>query len=297
MRDALAARAEFTGHRYYRYRGCAPVPPEVADFPGQSLGDEALHIDAWGSVDRPDDDPEPQKARIARERAATTVCGRCPVLAECRAYANSETAGGRLAEPDGIWGGMLALDRHRALIKRRQAQADTAVPAAGALAECRTVQKQAVLGALARETDEELVAYRAGMDVRTANWHRAILCGLLGLDKDRASRQELLAAAARLGVLPERARIRPDGPWPVAAAPNGDGSRQRRIAPGMPQQTVLPGYQHLPRGRRPSLIPASRVAAARRARRTPTLRLVAPRPEQLPLPLPMSPVTVLEPAA
>jgi hypothetical protein len=295
MRDALAAREELTGHRHFRYRGCAPVPAEVADFRGQALGDPALHIDAWGSVDRPDGDPEPQRDRIARERAATTACGRCPVLAQCRAYANSETASGKLAEPDGIWGGMLALDRHRALIKRRQA--DTTVPAAAALAECRTAQKQAVLTALAREVDEELVAYRAGMDVRTANWHRAILCGLLGLDKDRASRQELLAAAARLGVLPERARIRPDGPWPIAAAPNGDGSRQRRIAPGMPQQTVLPGYQHLPRGRRPSLIPAGRVAAARRARRTPRLRLVTPRPEQLPLPLPTSPVTVLEPAA
>lgn len=295
MRDALAAREELTGHRHYRYRGCAPAPADVADFPGQALGDPALHIDAWGAVDRPDDDPEPQKARIARERAATAVCGRCPVLAQCRAYANSETPGGRLAEPDGIWGGMLALDRHRALIKRRQA--DTVAPAAGVLAECRTAQKQAVLTALARETDEELVAYRAGMDVRTANWHRAILCGLLGLDKDGASREDLLHTARRLGVLPERARIRPDGPWPIAAAPNGDGSRQRRIAPGMPQQVVLPGYQHLPRGRRPSPIPAGRLAAARRARRTPRLRLVAPRPEQLPLPIALPAFAVLEPAA
>lgn len=295
MRDALAAREELTGHRHFRYRGCAPVPPEVADFRGQALGDPALHIDAWGAVDRPDEDPEPQKERIARERAALAVCGRCPVLAQCRAYANSETASGQLAEPAGIWGGMLALDRHRALIKRRQA--DTAIPAAAALTECRTAQKQAVLIALAREVDEELVAYRAGMDVRTANWHRAILCGLLGLDKDRASRAELLTTAHRLGVLPERAQIRPDGPWPIAAAPNGDGSRQRRIAPGMPQQVVLPGYQHLPRGRRRSPIPAGRLAAARRARRTPRLRLVHARPEQLPLPLPMSPVTVLEPAA
>ena len=293
MRDALAARAEFTGHRHFRYRGCAPVPPQVADFRGQALGDPALHIDAWGSVDH----PEPQRNRIARERAAVAVCSRCPVLAECRAYANSETAGGRLAEPDGIWGGTLALDRHRALIKRRQAQADSAIPAAGALAECRTVQKQAVLGALARETDEELVAYRAGMDVRTANWHRAILCGLLGLDKDRASRGELLGAAARLGVLPERVTVKPDGRWPVAAAPNGDGSRQRRIAPGMPQQTVLPGYQHLPRARRPSPIPAGRLAAARRARRTPRLRLVTPLPEQLPLPIALPALAVLEPAA
>ncbi|MGY0065136.1 WhiB family transcriptional regulator (plasmid) [Streptomyces sp. LZ34] len=274
------------------------MPAEVADFPGQALGAPTLHIDAWGTVDRPDGDPEPQKTRIARERAAVVVCGRCPVLAPCRAYANSEAAGGRLAEPAGIWGGMLSLDRHRALIQRRQAASVTA-PASGvpesALKEARTDQKQAVLRALARELDEELVAYRAGMDVRTANWHRAILCGLLGLDKETASREQLLATAQRLGVLPERAQIRPDGQWPVAAAPSGDGARQRRIAPGMPTQAVLPGYQHLPRSRRPSLIPASVLAATRRARRGPRLRLVIPPPVQLPLPLPT--LTVLECAA
>ncbi|WP_033024176.1 hypothetical protein, partial [Streptomyces capuensis] len=102
------------------------------------------------------------------------------------------------------------------------------VPTAGvpesALSVARTDQKQAVLRALAREVDEELVAFRAGMDVRTANWHRSLLCGLLGLDKETASREQLLTTAQRLGVLPVRARILPDGRWPVAAAPNGDGS-------------------------------------------------------------------------
>ncbi|MFJ1993044.1 WhiB family transcriptional regulator [Streptomyces asiaticus] len=293
MRDALAAREQLTQHRHYRYRGCAPVPAEVADWPGQALGDPQLHIDAWGSVDRPDDDPEPQKVRLARERAAIAVCERCPVLAECRAYASSETASGHLAEPEGIWGGVRSLDRHRALIAHRQETA--ARPAGVALTECRTAQKQAVLRALAWEVDEELVAYRAGMDVRTANWHRAILCGLLGLDKATASREELLCRARELGVLPERTRIRPDGRWPVAAAPNGDGSRQRRIAPGRPEQIVLPGYQHLPRGRRPSPIPASVAAATRQARRGPRLRLVVPGPVQLPLPLPT--LTALEHAA
>ncbi|MFD8626631.1 WhiB family transcriptional regulator [Streptomyces hygroscopicus] len=298
MRDSLAAREELIQHRHYRYRGCAPVPREVADFPGQALGDPALHIDAWGTVDRPDDDPEPQKERVARERAAIAACGRCPVLAQCRAYANAETVGGQLAAPAGIWGGQRSLDRHRALIARRQT--DTAVPAArpaAALAECRTVQKQAVLRALARETDEELVAYRAGMDVRTANWHRSLLCGLLGLDKGTASREQLLGRARELGVLPDGTRIRPDGRWPVAAAPNGDGSRQRRIAPGRPEQIVLPGYQHLPRGRRPSLVPAGVVAATRRARRGPRLRLVTPPPVQLPLPIVLPSVSVLECAA
>ena len=291
--DSLKARALLTEHRHYRYRGCAPVPASVADFPGQALGNPALHIDAWGTVDRADDDPEPQKKRIARERSAVAVCEACPVMAACRMYANSETPDGHLAEPDGIWGGQRSLDRHRALIKRRQA--DTAVPPAAALAEARTAQKQAVLLALAREVDEELVAYRAGMDVRTSNWHRAILCGLLGLDKDRATRQDLLTTARRLGVLGKRVRIRPDGRWPIAAAPNGDGSRQRRIAPGMPQQIIISGFQHMPRGRRPSPVPADVQAATRRARRGPRLRLVIPPPVQLPLPLPN--LTVLEIAA
>ncbi|WP_448333519.1 WhiB family transcriptional regulator [Streptomyces sp. DSM 41534] len=289
MRDALAARDELTGHRHYRYRGCAPVPADIADWPGQSLGDPRLHIDAWGTVDRPDDDPEPQKVRLTRERAAITVCGRCPVLAECRTYAMSTTAGGQLTEPAGIWGGVRSLDRHRALIQRRQA--DTTMPLADTVrAECRTVQKQAVLRALAREVDEELVAFRAGMDVRTSNWHRSLLCGLMGLDKATASREQLLGRARELGVLDERVVVKPDGRWPVAAAPNGDGSRQRRIAPGRPEQIVLPGYQHLPRGRRSSLIPADVVAATRRGRRGHRLRLVRPAPLQLPLPLPTVPL-------
>jgi len=227
-----------TGHRHWRYRGCAPVPAEVADFPGQALGDPALHVDAWHGADR-GETPEPQRERLAREKAVLAVCARCPVLAECRAYACSETADGRLAEPLGIWGGMLALDRHRALIRRRAA-AGPVVPVRDRLAEVRSAQKQALLAALAREVDEELVAWRAGLDLRTANWQRSLLCGLLGLDKETATRAELLAAARAAGVLPRGVRVRPDGRWPVAAAPTTDGVRQRRIAPGRPVQLVLP---------------------------------------------------------
>ncbi|MFD8384271.1 WhiB family transcriptional regulator [Streptomyces sp. NPDC059679] len=294
--DSEDARQQLVEHRRYRYRGCA-LSPEP-DFPGQSLGDPALSVDAWGTLDLPDGRTEPQPDRLARERAAIGACASCPVLAECQAYAMSVTPDGRLAEQAGIWGGIRSLDRHRALIQRRQA-ASVTIPAAevseSVLSVARTAQKQAVLRALAREVDEELVAYRSGMDVRTANWHRAILCGLLGLDKDTASREQLLTTAQRLGILPERVLIRPDGRWPVAAAPNGDGSRQRRIAPGMPVQAVLPGYQHLPRTRRRSLVPASVLAATRRARRGPRLRLVIPPPQQLLLPLPV--LAVLEPAA
>jgi hypothetical protein len=266
--DDATAYLELTEHRHYQYRGCAPVPADIADFPGQAMGDPELSIDAWSTPDRAEDDLEPQKERIARERAAVAACARCPVLAQCRTYANSETPGGRLAEPDGIQGGMLPLDRHRALIKRR-----TAAPAPVVVEdvpEARTAQKQAVLAALARETDEELVAYRARMDVRTSNWHRSLLCGLLGLDKDSATRQQLLDAARRLNLLPKGTRVRPDGRWPVAAAPSGDGVRQRRIAPGMPRQIVLPGYQHLPRTT-PTVHGSTQVSGGRER-----LRLVRP---------------------
>ncbi|MFD8516497.1 WhiB family transcriptional regulator [Streptomyces antimycoticus] len=278
--DSATAYLELTEHRHYQYRGCAPVPADIADFPGQALGDPALSIDAWSTPDRAEGDMEPQKVRIARERRAAAACGGCPVLAQCRAYANAETPGGRLAEPDGIWGGQLALDRHRALIKRR-----TAAPAAAGVVEdvpeARTAQKQAVLRALARETDEELVAYRAGMDVRTANWHRSLLCGLLGLDKDTATRQQLLNTARRLNLLPKGIRIRPDGRWPIVAAPSGDGVRQRRIAPDMPCQVVLPGYQHLPRTTPSSPAAGPTRASGDGARRG--LRLVRPAAVQLPL--------------
>lgn len=237
---------ELVGHRHYRYRGCAPVPADVADFPGQALGDPGLHIDAWHGADRGEGVPEPQRERIARERAAQAVCARCPVLAQCRAWATAEDEQGRLVEPVGIWGGMLALDRHRALIRRRSA---APAPVVDRLAEARTPQKQALLAALAREVDEELVAWRAGLDVRTANWQRSLLCGLLGLDKETATRGELLDAARRAGVLPKGVRVRPDGVWPVAAAPTADGVRQRRIAPGVPVQLTLPVVAWLARGR------------------------------------------------
>ncbi|HEX5569288.1 MAG TPA: WhiB family transcriptional regulator, partial [Streptomyces sp.] len=228
-------------HRHWRYRGCAPVPAGEAEFPGQVFGDPALDVDAWHGADR-GEVPEPQKERIARERAAVAVCGRCPVLAACRAWACSEDAEGRLREPVGIWGGMLALDRHRALIRRRAA-AGRGVPVVvrDRLADIRSSpQKQALLAALARETDEELVAFRAGLDVRTANWQRSLLCGWLGLDMETATREELLGAARRTGVMPRGVRVRPDGAWPVVAAPTTDGARQRRLAPGMPVQLVLP---------------------------------------------------------
>lgn len=292
--DPIEAAAAFYGHRFYNYRGCAPHwDPALR---GRALGDEALSLDAWSASSV--DGGEPQKVRLEREKDAKAVCAGCPVVEACRAYANAETGDGKLAEPDGIWGGQLALDRHRALIARRSAGVE---PSRKDLTEARTVQKQAVLAALARETDEELVAYRAGMDVRTANWNRSVLCTLLGLNKETATRQQLLEAAAAHDLLPARCQIVPDGRWPVAAAPTTDGARQRRIAPGAPQQLALDLWQGrpAPRGvlqRRTPPGPGVRAVSARGRGRA-RLRLVSPCIAE-PLPFPTINRTVrLEAAA
>ena len=255
--SARRAWTELTEHRHYAYRGCAPDP----DSPTRAQGDLELSVDAWAPYT--EDGGEAPAVRIAREKAAAAVCATCPVLAECRVYGLAETPDGRLAEPEGVLGGMRSLERHRDLIQRRKTTVPDVVPSAAdpRLDEARTAQKQAVLAALARESDEELVAYRAGMDVRTANWHRAILCTLLGLDKETASRGELLARADELGLLPKRARVRPDGLRPVPAAPNTDGSRQRRIERRLTVQLILPGLEHFTRTPRPTA-PRRRVAVA-----------------------------------
>lgn len=259
----LAAHADLVDHRFYKYRGCAPDPDQQGMALAGGLG--GVPLDVWGPYT--DDGAEPQKVRLDRERLAKAVCARCPVLAACRVYANTtvvdEDGVEHLVEPEGVMGGELALTRHRALIARRHAATTESLtdtpaaepkPAAGnpgttarGLAEDLSDQKKALLKALARETDSEAVAYRAGMDVRTANWQRSYLVTLLGLDKEHATRDQLLAAAVDQGLLPKSARIRPDGRWPVAAAPTTDGVRQRRIAPGRPVQPALPGMEDMPR--------------------------------------------------
>lgn len=315
--DAIAARQHLVDDRHYKYRGCAPDE----DDRNVSVGDPDVPVDAWAPYT--DDGAEPQRVRLARERTALAICGRCPVLALCRTYANTtvvEDGVEHLVEPEGILGGELALTRHRALIARRHAATvgatagDTAVvdgtvsaaPVVRDLVDARTQQKRAVLVALARETDPERVACLAGMDLRTTNWHRSALVGMLGLDRERATRDQLLAAAVEAGLLARSTRIRPDGLWPYAAAPTTDGARQRRIAPGRPVQLMLPGLEDLPRTRR-TLTPAPgrhttgpRTAATspagpgRAPRRRTRLRIVpAPRPT----PLPLTVTTVLEPAS
>lgn len=302
MHEASRAFTSLTDHRHYRYRGCAPDP----DQPTQAQGDVELSIDAWSPSTR--DGGEEQAARLEREKAATAVCAACPVLEACRAYGLALGPDGRLlAEPEGIWGGMTSLARHRDLIERRRQDAAWQEELAEqarrrAVREASTPQKQAVLVALARETDERMVAYRADMDVRTANWHRASLVGLLGLDRETATRRQLLNAARRLGVLGP-IPVRRDGRWRIIAAPNTEGTRQRRLAPGMPVrkgagevpvQLVVPGYEHLPRTwPTPTPTPASAAVGGRRQ-----LRIVAPLAEQLALPLHLPvPAPLLEPAA
>ncbi|MEU5660046.1 hypothetical protein ABZ802_31175 [Streptomyces sp. NPDC047737] len=291
--DAIAARQHLVDDRHYRYRGCAPDEEN----PRVSAGDPDVPVDAWGPYT--DDGAEPQRVRLDREKAALDICGRCPVLALCRTYGNTtavdEAGVEHLIEPEGILGGELALTRHRALIARRHAATTSILIAteerAGVvvrdLKDARTQQKRAVLAALARETDPEAVAFRAGMDLRTANWHRSALVTLLGLDREHATRDQLLAAAIEHRLIARSTRIRPDGPWPWAAAPTTDGARQRRIAPGRPVELLVPGTETMPRS--PRVLAGPRIPAP--------IPVHRPRPPrvgvQLELPVPARPALTM----
>jgi len=217
--SVTAARMAWEEHPRYRYRGCAPD----VDEPGRAAGNLELPLDAWSGVDR--EGSEPQKEREARQAAAVDVCFGCAVMVQCDAYANSITGEGRLAEPDGIWGGRTALERHKALIKARHA----APPAPDRRFE--TPQKRAVLAALAvcwgpyevAVTASQLLASwgegpDGGVDVRTANWQRSNLTTLLGLPRT-ASRAQLLAAAAERGLLEDVAVVSDDGTVPAVPPP------------------------------------------------------------------------------
>jgi hypothetical protein len=139
----------WTEHRHFKYRGCAPDP----DHPGRAVGSPeagglGLPLDAWLGDDR--DGAEPQDDREARKAAAIEVCLNCPVMVQCDVYANTVTPDGKLLEPSGIRGGRTSLERHRALIQARGAQgAAVAVPKPAPDRMLMTVQKQAVLAALA----------------------------------------------------------------------------------------------------------------------------------------------------
>lgn len=201
-----AARHALTDHPRFKYRGCAPDPL----LPSRMAGD--LNLPVGAHMPPTTDGGEDQKTRLAREAAAVEVCLNCPVMVACDAYANTVGPDGKLAEPEGIWGGRLALERHRAVIAKRIA-APVEVPDA----HLRSAQKTAVLHALAGAWDPHAVADAAGVDVRTANWQRSSLVRLLGLPR-AATRMELLTAAADRGLL-DPARIVPDDVTIPAIAP------------------------------------------------------------------------------
>ena len=233
MSSAKAFEA-FTEHPRYKYRGCAPD----VDDPTRAAGDLSLSRNAWITEDR--DGAEPPKEREAREAAVVEVCLNCPVMVLCDAYASSVRPDGRLAEPRWVWGGRTALQRHRRFISQRHEAtversregvglggvgqgSASVVPAASPDAVGRgdvcTEQQRAVLAALARCTDAEAVAVAAGMDLRTANWQRSRLVTLVGLDKTRTTRAQLLAAAVEQGLLDPRLVVADDGSVPAVPPP------------------------------------------------------------------------------
>jgi hypothetical protein len=212
-----AARAAWLEHRHFRYRGCAPD----ADNPLQMAGNPELPVGAHHAPDV--DGGESQKARRKREAAAVEVCLSCPVMVLCDRYANSLTEEGRLAEPDGVWGGRTGLERHKALIRARHA-----VPPAPDR-RFETAKKRAVLRALAVCWDPYEVAEVAsrlllswgeghGMDVGRANWQRSNLTTLLGLPR-AATRAQFLAAAGERGLLEGVQVVADDGSVPAVPPP------------------------------------------------------------------------------
>lgn len=213
MTDVRALREAWEGHPRFRYRGCAPD----VDVPGRAAGDLSLNLDAWHGADR--DGSEPQRVREARQAAAVEVCLGCPVMVQCDAYASAVVVDGggaaRLAEPEGIWGGRTALERHRVFIRRRH---EVAAPAPAE--RVRTEQRLRVLEALARHVDAVAVAEAAGVDVRTANWQRSRLVTQLNLDKGSATRGELLAAAVERGLVDASVVVADDGRVPAVPPPS-----------------------------------------------------------------------------
>lgn len=206
--SAAATRTAWVEHRFFKYRGCAPDPAN----PRVLAADPDLPVDTHHPADR--DGAEPQPARTAREDTAIELCLNCPVMVQCDTYANTITPDGKLTEPEGIWGGRRALERHRAFIQTRHQ-----VAAAAPDARFHTRQKQAVLRALAAFTDPYDVASWAGMDLRTANWQRSVLVTLLNLNKATATRGQLLAAAVQRGLLDASTVVPDDGTVPAVPAP------------------------------------------------------------------------------
>jgi hypothetical protein len=165
-------------------------------------------------------------------------------MVQCDAYASSVVVDGgkaRLAEPDGIWGGRLALERHRAFIRRRHE-----VAAQAPVRQMRTPQKLRVLEALAVHVEAEQVARAAGVDVRTANWQRSRLVTQLNLCKKTATRRELLAAAVDQGLLDGSVVVADDGSVPAVPPPapsSGPSGSSRPVPAVVPPVSRLVAQQ------------------------------------------------------
>lgn len=274
--DSKALKQAWEEHPHSKYRGCAPDP----DVPGRAAGDPSLSLDAWHGEDR--DGSEPQRERLAREQAAVEVCLNCPVMVACAAYANSVvTEGGKahMAEPDGIWGGELALERHRAFIRRRH---EVAVPAPAR--QMRTPQRLRVLEALAVHADAQAVADAADVDLRTANWQRSRLVTQLNLDKETATRAQLLRAAVDRGLLDAAVVVVDDGSVPAVPPPAPKSSGVEAVVPT--QLELWSGALPLPT---PAPVPRPRPVRVR-VQRPRSARVVAPV-------VPLFPNHVLEAAA
>lgn len=202
---ATAAYVAWTEHRFYRYRGCAPDldDPRLASGCVERDGRRVrVPLDAWLGPDV--DGGEEQKTRQARQAAAVEVCLGCPVMVECDAYANLVPS-----QADGVRGGRTMRERG-ALVAPPRPRVPEPVP----VDRLRTVQKLAVLSALAVYADEYRVAYESGLDVRKANWQRARLVSGLGLGSS-ASRMELLAAAVKAGLVDGGLVVPDDGSVPA----------------------------------------------------------------------------------
>lgn len=205
MSPQEAAYVAWTEHRFFKYRGCAPDPdnPRLAAGWVERDGKPVqVPVDAWHGPDK--DGGENQRVRRERQATAKELCGRCPVMAECDAYAMLAPA-----QADGIRAGRTVRERGRLVEAPKRA-----VPVQVPVDQLRTPQKLAVLRALAAHTDEYRVAIESGLGVRGTNWQRAILTSKLGLPHT-ATRVELLAAAVARGLVDAALVVSDDGAVPA----------------------------------------------------------------------------------
>jgi hypothetical protein len=214
MSPADVAYMAWTEHRFFKYRGCAPDPDEPRLAAGSVVrGGKSVRValDAWSGPDV--DGGEEQRVRSARVAAAKEVCGGCPVLAECDAYAMVAPV---LA--DGIRAGRTVRERGRLVAARAESSSGPVsrerVRKPVSADRLRTPQKLAVLRALAAFTDQYDVVIESGLDIRTVNWQRSRLTSDLRLDPS-ASRMELLAAAVKAGLVDAALVVADDGSVPA----------------------------------------------------------------------------------